>query len=48
MVCIIAKTNTQSFSKSDWAKASKYTDDTVANDALAKINEAKKDIALNA
>lgn len=32
MRCSIAKTESQTYSSSDWVKASKYTDDTVAND----------------
>ena len=39
MRCQIAKTDGQGYAASDWVKASKYTDDTVANAALNKANQ---------
>ena len=41
MHCVVNKNAGQSFSASDWVKSSKYTDDTVAKEAL---EEAKKGI----
>lgn len=36
--CIKARTEGESFSQSDWAKASKYTDDTATNTLETKVN----------
>jgi len=36
MRCATAKASGQSYAASDWVKASKYTDDTIANEALNK------------
>lgn len=36
-VCKVAKTESQSFATTDWALASKYTDDTLASTAITKI-----------
>lgn len=43
MICLIAKTKNQSYALADWAKASKYTDDTAANKAQADAAAAQKD-----
>lgn len=40
--CQATKTSGQSYSSSDWIVASKYTDDTVANSAMAKANSAQQ------
>lgn len=42
MVCVNPKTAVESFSDFDWEKASKYTDDTTANEAKNLAEEAKK------
>lgn len=42
MKCVRARSE-GSYDASDWAKASKYTDDTVASQALALANEAKNE-----
>lgn len=39
--CQTAKTSNQSYAAADWAKASKYTDDTAANAAQADANALK-------
>lgn len=39
--CYTAKEEGQSFSLTDWQKASKYTDDTIANQAQTKANQAQ-------
>jgi hypothetical protein len=41
MKCQTAKTTGQSYASTDWVKASKYTDDTVANAAQADANALK-------
>jgi hypothetical protein len=41
MVCIIAKTSAQSYAAADWDKASKYTDDSLAQQAEIKANSAQ-------
>lgn len=44
MRCQTPKTSSQSYSASDWVKASKYTDDTKANAAQAAANAAQADV----
>ena len=46
MRCQIAKSSTQSFSADDWAKASKYTDDTFAKAVDEDLGRAKASIQL--
>lgn len=41
MKCSTTKTSSQSYSSSDWSKASKYTDDTKANAAQSAANAAQ-------
>lgn len=43
MRCSVAKTSSQTYSSSDWVKASKYTDDTVASEALTNADQAISD-----
>lgn len=44
MRCKVAKTANQSYAAADWEKASKYTDDTVANNAKKAADAAQTDI----
>ena len=44
MVCVKEKTAGETASASDWAKASKYTDDTKANEALTKVGNLQTDV----
>ena len=41
--CVNVKTDGESYSASDWEKASKYTDDTTANEALGQISDLSTD-----
>ncbi|SHI89210.1 phage minor structural protein, N-terminal region [Clostridium amylolyticum] len=41
--CIISKIVGQSYSSTDWEKASKYTDDTVANGAVNRLDDMVSD-----
>lgn len=41
MKCIVAKISGQTYSSNDWEKASKYTDDTVANEAKNTADDLK-------
>jgi len=43
MICITKKSLGSSYSLSDWVKSSKYTDDTVANQAKALAEQAQED-----
>lgn len=45
LICISAKTKEQTYNLSDWDKASKYTDDTKALEALEKAEQGIKDAA---
>lgn len=42
MRCKVAKVEGDTYDPSDWVKASKYTDDTVANDVSDKLNVLKE------
>ncbi len=42
--CATAKSSSQSYSSSDWVKASKYTDDTKANAAQTAANNAQSGV----
>ncbi|WP_340166415.1 hypothetical protein, partial [Staphylococcus epidermidis] len=42
LVCKTPKAKGGIYSISDWVKASKYTDDTVANSAVQQLNEYKR------
>ena len=44
MVCVKEKTAGETASASDWAKASKYTDDTKAKEALTKVGDLQTDV----
>ena len=44
MVCVVTKLDEQTYSASDWAKASKYTDDTKANKVSADLANYKAEI----
>ena len=44
MVCVTPKAAGETASASDWAKASKYTDDTKAKEALAKVGDLQTDV----
>lgn len=44
MVCVTPKAAGATASASDWEKASKYTDDTKANEALAKVGDLQTDV----
>lgn len=44
LVCVNPKTAIESFSDLDWEKASKYTDDTKANEVLSKLNQSVDDL----
>lgn len=41
--CVNVKTDGESYSASDWERASKYTDDTTANEALGQISDLSTD-----
>lgn len=41
MVCTTARTSGSQYVSSDWRKLNKYTDDTVANEALAEAKKAR-------
>lgn len=45
--CKTAKTSSQTYLSTDWVLASKYTDNTVANSAMAKITEITSDDKLS-
>ena len=44
MRCCVARSESASFSASDWEKASKYTDDTRANEVKAELDVLGKDL----
>ena len=43
MICVVTKLEGQAYSSSDWSKASKYTDDTTAKEALEKAKQGITD-----
>ncbi len=45
LICNVARTITDSYHQTDWIPASKYTDDTKANEALDSANKANGDLA---
>ena len=45
LICNVARTITDSYHQTDWILASKYTDDTKANEALDSANKANTDLA---
>lgn len=45
MRCKVTKSENQSFSAADWAKATKYTDDTTANQAIRNIETTNSKIS---
>lgn len=45
LICNVARTITDSYHQTDWIPASKYTDDTKANEALDSANKANTDLA---
>lgn len=45
LVCKTARITTDSFTRTDWVVASKYTDDTKANEALDSANKANTNLA---
>lgn len=44
MCCCVARSESASFSASDWEKASKYTDDTRANEVQKELETVNKDL----
>lgn len=45
LICNVARSITDSYNRTDWIPASKYTDDTKANEALDSANKANGDLA---
>lgn len=45
LICNVARTITDSYHQTDWIPASKYTDDTKANEAMDSANKANTDLA---
>lgn len=44
LICITSRTKDETFNEADWALASNYTDDTIANDALVIANDVNSSI----